>query len=80
MIQPEQSPYTAEETALIRKRQAARSRVMGDITMRLDSLSVPSVVEVKRGSLIRILSRQSMIDHDLRYILCVRLRKARKDV
>jgi hypothetical protein len=29
MTQPEQSPYTVEETALIRKRQAARSRVMG---------------------------------------------------
>lgn len=29
MIQSDQSPYTAEETALIRKRQAARSRVMG---------------------------------------------------
>ena len=29
MTQPDQSPYTAEETALIQKRQAARSRVMG---------------------------------------------------
>ena len=29
MTQSDQSPYTAEETALIRKRQAARSRVMG---------------------------------------------------
>ena len=29
MTQPEQLPYTAEEIALIRKRQAARSRVMG---------------------------------------------------
>ncbi len=29
MTQPDQSPYTAEETALIRKRQAGRSRVMG---------------------------------------------------
>jgi hypothetical protein len=29
MTQSDQSPYTAEETALIRKRQAARARVMG---------------------------------------------------
>jgi hypothetical protein len=29
MTQSDQSPYTAAETALIRKRQAARSRVMG---------------------------------------------------
>jgi hypothetical protein len=29
MTQSDQSSYTAEETALIRKRQAARSRVMG---------------------------------------------------
>jgi hypothetical protein len=29
MTQFDQPPYTAEETALIRKRQAARSRVMG---------------------------------------------------
>jgi hypothetical protein len=29
MTQSDQSPYNAEETALIRKRQAARSRVMG---------------------------------------------------
>ena len=29
MTQSDQSPYTAEETALIRKRQAVRSRVMG---------------------------------------------------
>jgi len=29
MTQSDQSPYTAEETALIRKRQAARSRVIG---------------------------------------------------
>lgn len=29
MTQPEHAPYTVEETRIIRKRQAARSRVMG---------------------------------------------------
>ena len=29
MTQPEQRAFTAEETRLIRKRQAARSRIMG---------------------------------------------------
>nr|WP_315458745.1 hypothetical protein [uncultured Sphingorhabdus sp.] len=29
MTQPEHAPYTVDETRIIRKRQAARSRVMG---------------------------------------------------
>jgi hypothetical protein len=35
MTQPEQSAFTAEETRIIRARQAARSRIMGIILVAL---------------------------------------------
>jgi hypothetical protein len=38
MTQPEQRPYTAEETRIIRARQAARSRVMGLVLVGLCAL------------------------------------------